>query len=86
MRKEDGRGSIFRQTLHFLMKTASVGRFIGLGTNRLFGGLELVPLKSAGVALKTAGSQVLEGAGAVPRALVVTIEDLALGIESDAAR
>src|SRR4051794_17819808 len=46
----------------------------------------VVPAETARMADEAADGQVLETARTIPRALVVGVEDVALGIEADAAR
>src|SRR5262249_11226543 len=46
----------------------------------------LVPPETIGVADEATDGQVLQPARAVPRALVIGVEDVALGIEANAAR
>src|SRR5205085_9916263 len=46
----------------------------------------LVPLETIGMADEAADGQVLQAASAVPRALVVGVEDVALRVEAYAAR
>ena len=86
IREEDGRRDVFGNLVGFDHNAATTFRVLRSGFQHAFDFGQVEPFVAAGMTLKGTGLEVFEAAGAVPRPLIVGVEDVACRVEAHSAR